>query len=1318
MATITLEEITNELLGNPPSSTNLDNTIDDDDPIDSSQYTQEDLDYWQEQEDKRNTFNEEMLSVAENEEDQTAIGSIVNTLREQEEYADLSDTELINIASEQYYQGDDSTTVAVLKDIGGGILELPQAIAGGVENALNETADFFGDVGNWIEDELNIGRLVFPEGKLIPEYWSREEVKQGWEDETLKLKDSVISFFADTDIVSEEYDTVTGAVASGITQFGAAMIGVGKLTRLKSGVAGLKGFRNTMINAGITDAVAFDPDEANLAAMLKEFGWAENIVADYLATDMTEGEDNRFKNRLKNMGEGVILGGSLELLFRGVKKVKLGRQARAEINENGKASDKTVGMIADQDIAIANALDKQKGKTPKGPKISDKTNWYGQNRQIDLDNIKYNTEAEAKKAETTVKRNATKNSNIKLQLAKEFEANTQVPKVTKDIKDANGNTVDFEYARNKDGEIVYTSAKGMIVKDGKIDKNAYRRLGQILLRNPDRITEHTRAVDSIKAEQLKEGKIKEGEDITVDQMGLTVDDTIDPFLNESSLDRIVNVAADFRKLSMEKNTKFKWNEKQSSIDNLFDMAITQKMDGRQLLDILNKNDMTYNQFILATVGSFSKFGKGLAKAREINKYGRGLKSLVGEAKHKEMMDRQSNIGKYWLRIENLRRGAMVSSIATASRNLTSALIRMPLEGLGNVMDQAIYDLGKGGIGTASANLFSGENFKNSFKSLSYLTARDLKGLDDWFFTYGKDMDKWRDKMYGQLNEMRRITGKKEGESIGTAERVLQGMEFVVDTVNTPNRMQEFLIRRSVFFGEMQRLMKREWNADFMDLLDKGKIKSIIGNDNSIRTKTDSMTFEQLMESATTKTLDVTYAKQANTPMFREATTFITKYGGTLIMPFPRFMFNALELMGNYAGGASLPLTRKIGDLIRGDKESFKSALTDMDRQRISRNLVGVAAAMAAYQYRMGAKSEDYKVIDADMISEDAGIDTTPQFPMRQYLWVGEAIKRIGEGTFSEWFDLKDVAETFGGTNVRVGTGQVIIEDIAKFVSDANMDDLVTSERMGKSLGDIVGNYLSSWAIPIAQVSDFQRAVGLRQSAMKDPIAGDDLSVGFGETFKQQVTAPLERRGIFNLLKPSAEEELPDKQYLFQRGETKDRIAPALRAFFGVNVVERDSDVGEWMKSMGIKEWKQQSRSGVPSIRNIENKLLRELLPTLKEESEEVEKTFKKAYKDLQRGDISEYDYANLPSEFDYVRNEVKDYVKKRLSELRSTVADVGFLQSEAPALLQQFAEYKKLDSASRKRAINVFKLKHGGELPDYTNVKDVAKLNAYADLKP
>ena len=500
MATITLEEITNELLGNPPSSTNLDNTIEDDDPIDSSQYTQEDLDYWQEQEDKRNTIKEQ-LEQKGNTEEQTAIGSIVNTLREQEEYADLSDTELINIAADQYYQGDDNTTVAVLKDIGGGIIEMPQALAGGIENAINETADFFGDVGNWIEDELNIGRLVFPEGKLIPEYWSREEVKQGWEDETLKLKDSVISFFGDTDIVSEEYDTVTGAVASGIAQFGAAMIGIGKLTRLKSGVGGLKGFRNTMINAGITDAVAFDPDEANLAAMLKEFGWADNIVADYLATDMTEGEDNRFKNRLKNMGEGVILGGSLELLFRGVKKVKLGRQARAEINENGKATDKTVGMIADQDIAIANALDKQKGKTPKGPKISDKKNWYGQNRQIDLDNIKYNTEAEAKKAETTVKRNATKNSNIKLQLAKEFEANTQVPKVTKDIKDANGNTVDFEYARNKDGEIVYTSAKGMIVKDGKIDKNAYRRLGQILILNTDRITEHKRAVDSIKAEQ-------------------------------------------------------------------------------------------------------------------------------------------------------------------------------------------------------------------------------------------------------------------------------------------------------------------------------------------------------------------------------------------------------------------------------------------------------------------------------------------------------------------------------------------------------------------------------------------------------------------------------------------------------------------------------------------------------------------------------------------------------------------------------------------------------------------------------------------------
>jgi len=1321
---VTLEDITNEVLGTPPNSNiNLNLNEDEDDQesppiIDANNYTQEDIDHWQNEENDRTNFKKSILAVSENEDDATNIGELVKSMQESEEYRDTDASVLIDMARDDYYGRNNSTAVAVLKDMGGGLLETPQAIFGGIEGAINQTAAFMGDVGNWVEDTLGIGRLVWDnENSWMPSYWSREDVKQGFADGKLTVQDSITGGVKNIDIISDEYDTITGSIASGITQFAAGMIGAGKFTMLKSGAKGLKGFRNTMINAGIADAVVFDPDEENLAAMLKEFGWAEGAVADYLSTDMTEGEDNRFKNRLRNMAEGAILGGPIELLFRGVKKVKLGRVGRTELNENGKVSDETVGKIADQEIAIANALDGQKGKKPKGPKLSDKKNLIGGQRQIDLDNIKYNTEAEAKKAETSQKAKATKNKNQKITLVKEFEKDLQVPKVKKTIKNDKGEIENFEFVTDKNGKVVYESAEGRIVKKRKnkdtgkmeeyVDMQAYRALGLRVLRNPERLSQHTEAVAGLKADEIKAGTIKEGEDLPIDKLGLTADDTINPLLNLDALDKMTGIAADFNRLSMEKGSKFKWDKKKKSIDNLFDMAVTQEMDPKQLLDILNKNGMSYNQFILATVGSFSQFGRGLQKAAQIGKYGKGLKSLVGENKHKDMMEKQSAMAKYWLRIENIRRGAMVSSIATASRNLTSAMIRMPMEGLGNVMDQAIFDLQKGGVSKAASNLFSGENWKNSFKSMSYLTARDLKGLDDWFFKYGKDMEKWNDKMYGQMNEIRRITGKQEGESIGTGERVLQGMEKVVDLVNTPNRMQEFLIRRSVFFGEMQRLMKREWDQDFMDLLDKGKIKSIMNNDTSLRTGTDSKTFEQLMESATTKALDVTYAKQANTPMFREATTFITKYGGTLIMPFPRFMFNALELMGNYAGGASMPLTRKIGNVISGDKDALKSALTDMDRQRISRNLVGVSAAMAAYMYRMTAESEDYKVIDADMIAEGAGVDVTPQFPMRQYLWVGEAMKRLGEGTFGDWFDLKDVAETFGGTNVRAGTGQVILEDIASYVGDANFtDDLVASERMGKSLGNLIGNYLSSWAIPIAQVADFERAVGIRQSVMKEYAGqGDEMPVGGWETFKEQATLPLERRGVFNLLSPSEEEDLPDKQYLYQEGDTKDRKAPALRALFGLNVVERNSEVGEWLHELGIKEWKVQSKSGIPSVRNIENKIMRDMLPQLKEEASIVREMFEREYD----GDAED--------QASFMRNEEIDYVRSRLSEFRTQAKEEGTLLQDAPLLLQEFAAFKKLNSRQRKRALLWFKSEED-RMPDYTNAEDLMILNAWADMKP
>ena len=54
-------------------------------------------------------------------------------------------------------------------------------------------------------------------------------------------------------------------------------------------------------------------------------------------------------------------------------------------------------------------------------------------------------------------------------------------------------------------------------------------------------------------------------------------------------------------------------------------------------------------------------------------------------------------------------------------------------------------------------------------------------------------------------------------------------------------------------------------------------------------------------------------------------------------------------MGQYAAGASIPLTRKMSSLVTRGRVGG-CPLTDKDRQRITRNMLGIAAVGAAYMY--------------------------------------------------------------------------------------------------------------------------------------------------------------------------------------------------------------------------------------------------------------------------------------------------------------------------------------------------------------------------------
>ena len=786
-----------------------------------------------------------------------------------------------------------------------------------------------------------------------------------------------------------------------------------------------------------------------------------------------------------------------------------------------------------------------------------------------------------------------------------------------------------------------------------------------------------------------------------------------PIIKPDKLDALVAVTADLQKANPK---AFDPNKK--IIDNLLDLTVNkQLLAGDELLDLLNKYNLSFEDYILTVAGSGSEAGKVLNKLSQIKRFRpKNDTDLLKETKKTQGAIRQTI-----MRVENIRRGGLVSQLATASRNLTSAGIRAPLEGLGNVMDTALYNMSTKGYVEGGKSLLSPANWADSFRHMRYMfdNPKETKEVVD-FILEQPGMSKQYDLLFNNINEIQKATGRGKG---GPLDNILSIGEDVVDVLNTPNRWQEYLVRRGAFLGELERLTKREYGIDLMDTLGKGKIRDLLNDASNVRPK-DARSFVDLVADATNKALDVTYAKQPDIDIFRNTSNFIVRNGLTVVLPFPRFMFNSMELMGQYAGGAIIPLSRKVANIVTLGKVG-KGKLTFKDRQRISRNIVGslagapisavavgkfletdekedsvrndisdgllgMATIGAAYQYRTSSEApSDYKQLNT---GEGTVLDVTPQYPMRQFMYIGEAMKRLMDGTLDDWFNVKEFNETFIGTNIRTGVGQSIINDI---ISLTEGSDLTKGEAIGKSLGGALGNYLSTWAVPFAQVIEAQRAVGKRGLTYKD-VAEDPTLEGL-TTFTQELERPFRQRGF--TITPEEEEKAPKREFLFQ--EEKKRVKPIYRALFGLNLSTGPNEEGRFLQELGFTDYELGSTSKVPSIKRFENKILREALPSIVNVLEVRQDTLRSRYRIASDAIQSKY------TEEEYVNADIRPIVKASIAKVKKLISEGK--KGKTNDYVRAILDYRNLDKGVRKKASILFVEKRN-KLPNPVDTKDLKEL--------
>ena len=193
------------------------------------------------------------------------------------------------------------------RTVGDMTLSIPQ----GVVNAVEEQGDFLD------ENIVSLGGIEFgdKDGKLsfkdfIPKYVSPTR----WKEQKYSEERQLPLFY--------KPKTLAGNVTEGVSRFlggyflpsrflkGAGLVGGFGVTALRGLTAG-----------AVADLTVFDPNEGRLSDMLVEFDSPvlNNAVTQYLATDV---EDTEMEGRLKNVLEGMIIGGVAEGVLFGIKAFK------------------------------------------------------------------------------------------------------------------------------------------------------------------------------------------------------------------------------------------------------------------------------------------------------------------------------------------------------------------------------------------------------------------------------------------------------------------------------------------------------------------------------------------------------------------------------------------------------------------------------------------------------------------------------------------------------------------------------------------------------------------------------------------------------------------------------------------------------------------------------------------------------------------------------------------------------------------------------------------------------------------------------------
>ncbi len=272
---------------------------------------------------------------------------------------------------------------AVARDVAQGVgLEMGTAVLSGVKRGFNATMDLIDETGDWIE--THVPGTIMWEGidgdastpmsiRLTTQNDAERRITEArGGDQPNWLQRLGMGQLRAPVSEAERPESVTGRLIEGVSQFATGFVGGGRALQAwkTAGTAGRVG--KNLVQGALADFTAFDGQEERLSNLLAEY--APEALAPALNWLAASPDDSEVEGRFKNAIEGGILGGAVDVLGVGIRRLKAAREVRTAARDAARAEGLQVDPTIPLDEAATRGAEVQAAVrealgNPEGPRF-------------------------------------------------------------------------------------------------------------------------------------------------------------------------------------------------------------------------------------------------------------------------------------------------------------------------------------------------------------------------------------------------------------------------------------------------------------------------------------------------------------------------------------------------------------------------------------------------------------------------------------------------------------------------------------------------------------------------------------------------------------------------------------------------------------------------------------------------------------------------------------------------------------------------------------------------------------------------------------